>query len=191
MLTVVDERQDLRDRRVRARQRLHRAQPFGKNARSVEQFLVERPHRGQPLSRELATLHADDVEAFETGVLTVDEAERNHVTANPADSADHHLRSYPRELMHRGQPADENEIADFAVTAKRRRGREDHVVTDLAIVTDMAAIHEIAAVADTGDAAAGDAAGTHGNLLADGAALADLKSCQFSTIVHDLRRRAQ
>src|ERR1700761_9035153 len=62
MLAVVDERQDLRDRRVCARQRLHRAQPFGKNARSVEQFLVERTHRGQPLARELATLHADDIE---------------------------------------------------------------------------------------------------------------------------------
>src|ERR1700721_4806694 len=174
MLIVIDERQDLRDRGVRARQRLNRAQPFGKNARSVEQFLVERTHRGQPLSRELAALHADDVEAFETGVLTVDQAERNHVTANPADSADHHLWSYPRELMHRGQPADENEIADFAVTAKRRRSREDHVVTNLAIVTDMAAIHEIPAVAATGDAASGHGPGVHGHRFPDGAALTDL-----------------
>src|ERR1700731_4277139 len=119
MLAVVDEGQDFRDRGVRARQRLHRAQPFGKNARSMKQLLIERTHRGQPFSRELSALHADDVEAFETGVLTVDEAERNHVTANSADSADHHLRSDPCELMHRGQSADENEITDFAMAAKR------------------------------------------------------------------------
>ena len=191
MLAVVDECQNLRDRGVGACQRLHRAQPFGKNARSVEQFLVERTHRGQPLARELATLHADDIEAFETGVLTVNEAEWNHITANPADSADHHLGSYPGELMHRGQPADENKIADFAMTAKRCRSREDHVVADLAIVTDMATIHEIAAVADTGDAASGHGPGVHGHRFPDDAALTDLKPRQFAAIAQGLWRGAQ
>src|ERR1700722_2577177 len=122
MLALVDESQDFRDRRIRGRQRLHRTQPFGKNAGSVEQLLIERANRGQPFARELATLHADDVEAFEAGGLAGDKAERNHVAANPADSADHYLRTYSRELMHRRQTADENKITDLAVTAKCRRG---------------------------------------------------------------------
>src|ERR1700731_446657 len=57
MLAVADECQDLRDCRIRARQRLHVASPFGKNPRSVEQLLIERAYRPPPLSRELATLH--------------------------------------------------------------------------------------------------------------------------------------
>src|ERR1700761_7211022 len=93
--------------------------------------------------------------------------------------------------MHCGQPADENKIADFAVTAKRRRGREDHVVANLAIVTDMAAIHEITAVTDTGDAASGHGPGVHGNRFPDGAALTDLKPGQFAAIAQGLRRCAQ
>ena len=93
----------------------------------------------------------------------------------PQSAADHHLRADARELMHGGQPADENEIADLAMAAQRRRGRKNHVVADLAVVADMAAIHEVAAIADAGDAAAGRGAGVHGRLLTDGAALADLE----------------
>src|SRR5580692_4504424 len=169
MLALVDERQDFRDRRIRARQRLHRTQPFSKNAGAVEQLLIERANRSQPFAREFATLHTDDVEAFEAGVLAVDKAERNHVAANPTDSADHHLRSYSRELMHRRQTADENKVTDLAMTAKCRRGCEDHVVADLAIVTHMAAVHEVAAIADSGDATTDHAPGVHRYRFPDGA----------------------
>ena len=93
--------------------------------------------------------------------------------------------------MHRRQAADEDKIADLAMAAQRRRGREDDVVADLAVMTDMAAIHEISAVADPGNAAAGDRAGVHRHLLADGAALADLEPGQFAAIAQRLRRRAQ
>ncbi len=136
-----------------AAKRLHRVQPFGKDARSVEQLLIERPHRREALARELTPLHADDVEAFEARILAVHEPERNHVTAHAADAADHHLWPDPRELMHRRQAADENKIADLAVAAQGRRRREDHVVADLAVVTDMGAIHEVAAIADARDPA--------------------------------------
>ena len=145
MLAVADEGEDFRDRGILGRQRLHRVQPFGKDAGAVKQLLIERAYGRQPLLGELAALHADDVEAFEAGILAVDEAERNDVAAHAADAADHHLRPDPRELMHRRQPADEDEIADLAMAAQRRRGREDHVVADLAIMTDMAAVHEVAA----------------------------------------------
>ena len=67
---------------------------------------------------------------FQCCILAVDEAERDDVAAHAADAADHRLRSDPRELMHGRQPADEDEIADLAVTAERGRGREDHVVAD-------------------------------------------------------------
>src|SRR5713226_3110714 len=115
VLAVADEGQDFRDRGILSRQRLHRIQTLGENAGAVKQLLIKRSHRGEPLARELAALHADDVETFEARILTVDEAERNDVAANAADSANHHLRPDPRELMHRGQPADKNKIADLAV----------------------------------------------------------------------------
>src|SRR4029077_16685598 len=117
--------------------------------------------------------------------------ERNDVAANAADPTDHHLRPYPRELMHRRQSADEDEIADLAMAAKCRRGRENHVVADLAVVTDMAAIHEIAALANPRNAAAAHGAGVHGHGFADGAARTDLKLGEFAAIGQRLRRRAQ
>ena len=120
MLAVADEGEDFGDRRIFCGERLHRVQPLGKDAGTVKQLLVERAHRRQPLPGELAALHADDVQPFEARILTVGEPEWNDVAAHAADAADHHLRSDPRELMHRGQPADEDEIADLAVTAERR-----------------------------------------------------------------------
>src|SRR6201999_2611150 len=107
--------------------------------------------------------------------LAVHEPERNHVAAHAADAADHHLWSDPRELMHRGQPADENKIADLAMAAQGSRGREDHVVADLAVVTDMGTIHEVTPVADAGEPTTLWAAAVHGHGLADGAAIPDLK----------------
>src|ERR1700693_2955898 len=100
MLAVADEGQDFRNRGIRAGQWLHLAQPLGKNNGSVKQLLIARAYPGKPLAREFTALHADDIEAFEAGVLAVDEAERNHVAANPADAANHHLRTDPRELVH-------------------------------------------------------------------------------------------
>ena len=100
MLAAADEGQDFRDRRIFAGQRLHRAQPFGEHARAMKQLLIERPDHGEPLAREFAAPHADNVETFEAGILAVDEAEGNDIAANAADAADHHLRSDPRELMH-------------------------------------------------------------------------------------------
>src|SRR5579863_7743739 len=99
MLGRADEGEDFRDRRILGRQRLQLAEPLGKPAGAMKQLLIERPHGGEPLAAELAALHADDVETLEGRILAVDEAERNHVAAYPADAADHHLRPDPRELM--------------------------------------------------------------------------------------------
>src|SRR6266853_995811 len=131
MLAVGDERQNFRDRGVLGRQGLHLAQPVGENAGTVKQLLIEGPYDGEPLAREIATLHADDVETLEAGILAVDEAERDHVAADAADAADHHLRPDPGELMHCGQPPYENKIADLAVTTECGRSRKDHIVADL------------------------------------------------------------
>src|SRR6266403_1380257 len=191
MLAVGDEGQNFRDRGILGRQRLHLAQPFGENAWSVKQLLIERPYDGQTFARELATLHADDVETLEAGILAVDEAERDHVAADAADAADHHLRPDPGELMHCGQPAYENKIADLAVAAERGRGRKDNVIADFAVMTDMAAVHEISAITDASNAASTDGAGVHGHLFPDGAGPADLKPGEFAAIAQRLRRRAE
>ncbi len=93
--------------------------PFGENAGAVKQLLIERRAPSRAVPGELAALHADDVESLEARILAVDEPKRNDVAAHAANAADHHLRTDPRELMHRRQPADEDEIADFAVAAER------------------------------------------------------------------------
>src|SRR6266702_3380479 len=82
MLPVGDEGQNFRDRGVLGGQRLHLVQPFGKDAWSVKQLLIEGPYDCQSFAREIATLHADDVETLEAGILAVDEAERDHVVAD-------------------------------------------------------------------------------------------------------------
>src|SRR6202451_2004847 len=121
MLVVGDEGQDFGDRGVLGRHRLHCVQPLGEDAGSVKQFLIKRPHGGEPRAGELAPAHADDVEPFQSGVLAVDEAERDHVAADAADAADNHLRPDPRELVYRREAADEDKIADLAMAAEGRR----------------------------------------------------------------------
>ena len=188
VLALADEGEDLRNRRVLGRAAAPRS-GARKDAGSVKQLLIERRTVASRSRVNLRRFMPMMLRPSNAGILAVDEAERNHVAAHAADAADHHLRPDPRELMHRRQPADEDEIADLAMAAERRRGRKDHVVADLAVVTDMAAVHEISAIADPGNAAAGDGAGVHGHLFPDGAALADLKPGQFAAIAQGLRRR--
>src|SRR6185437_16252874 len=67
MLGFADKAQNLRDRRIFVCQGLHRSEPFREDARSMKQLLIERAHHSEPLAGELASFHADDIEAFETG----------------------------------------------------------------------------------------------------------------------------
>src|SRR6185437_2381141 len=129
MLGFADEGQNLCDGRIFVCQRLHRGKPFREHARSVKQLLIERAHRGKPLARKLPSFHADDIEAFETGILAVDETERDHVAAH---AADHRLRSDPGQLVHGRQPSNIDEVADLAVTSERSRSGKDHIIADLA-----------------------------------------------------------
>src|SRR5262249_42275948 len=152
------------------------------DAGTMEELLIEGAHGRETLLGELAPLHADDVEAFEHGILAVDEAKRDHVAAHAADAADHHLRPDPGELVHGRQPADVDEIADLAVPAERRRRREDHVVADDAVVADMAVVHEVAAIADFSQAAALHGADIHGHAFAQGAARADLEPRRLALV---------
>src|SRR5438045_4714669 len=85
MLAVADEGKDFRNRLILRGKRLHQVQPFGKDARTVKQLLIESAHGGEPRLGEFAPLHANDVEAFEACILAVDEAERNDVAAHAAD----------------------------------------------------------------------------------------------------------
>src|SRR6185436_19077918 len=91
VFSLADEGEDLGNRRIRACERLHRAQSLSKNTRSKKQFLIERAYRGKPLAGEIASPHADNIESFKAGVLTVDKAERNDVVANAANAANHYL----------------------------------------------------------------------------------------------------
>src|ERR1700677_4216425 len=153
-LAVADKGQNFLNCRIFGRQRLHFIQPFRKNTRAVKQLFIERSERGKPLAGELATLHADDVESFEAGILAIDEPEWNHVTANPADAANHDLGADPGELMHRRKAADINEVSDLTMAAQSCRRREDDIVADQAIMTNVAVVHEIPASADSRETAA-------------------------------------
>src|SRR6185295_13480058 len=110
MLALADEVEDLGNRGVFARERLGRREPLGERAGAVEEFLVERLHGRAPLLGELPPLHPDEIEAFQRRILAVGEAERNDVVAHAREAADHHLRADARELMHRRQAADIDEI---------------------------------------------------------------------------------
>src|SRR3954464_8279258 len=55
---VVDEGEDLRERGILRGQGLHRVHPLAKVAGAENQFLIERPHLGQPFLGETAALHA-------------------------------------------------------------------------------------------------------------------------------------
>ena len=191
MPVCIDEGQDFRDRRIRPRQMPDLVQTLGKQARAMKQLLIKRPHNGQACVRELAALHAGDVEAGETSRLPGRNGKRDHVATHAANGANHCLLPDPDKLMGRRKITHGNKIADLAMAAQRGGSPEDHVVADLAVVTDMAAVHEVAAFADARNAASGDGACVHGGALPDGAALADLKPRQLTAITQGLRRRPQ
>src|ERR1700757_5448486 len=90
MLAVPDEGGDLRDSGILARERLHTREPGREDAGALKELLIEGADGRQPLAREIAPPHADDVEALEHGVLAVDQPERNDVAAHAANAADHH-----------------------------------------------------------------------------------------------------
>src|SRR5262249_30757671 len=148
-------------------------------------------NRRHPLAGKLASLHADDVEAFKHRMLAVDQAERDNVATHTANAANHHLRADPGELMHRGETPDVNEVADLTMAAERCGGREDYVVTDATIVADMGIVHEVSAFADAGDATAFGGPDVHGHALADRAASADFKPGRLVAIAEILRRPAE
>src|SRR5580692_2520054 len=190
-LAVADEGQNFPYCRVFGRQRLHLFQPFGKNAGAVKQLFIERPERGQPVAGELAALHADDVEPFEAGILSIDEPERNHVAANTANAANHHLRTDPGELMHRRKAADINEVSDLAMAAQSCRCSEDDIVADHAIMADVAVVHEIAASSDSREAATLFGSNIHRHAFAKAASLPDLQPGRLTAIAQILRRSAK
>src|SRR5215468_4820103 len=191
MLGFGNEGQNLRNRRIFRRHRLHGLQTLGKDAGAVKQLLIKRAHGGKALLGELPALHADDVEALEHGIMAVGEAERNDVAAHAANAADHHLRSDPRELVHGRQPADIDEVADLAVAAECGRGREDHVIADRAVMADMAVVHEKSAVADARQPTAFDRSDIHGDAFTNGAAIADLEPRRLALVAQILRRAAK
>src|SRR5260370_9825872 len=125
----------------------HLVQTIGKDARALTQLNLKRTYQREALAGKLAAFHADEIETGENSILPARKAIRDHVAAHAGESADHHLRTHPAELMHCRQAAHENKIADLAVPAERRRGRKNHVVADAAVVSAMAAIHEITAIA--------------------------------------------
>src|ERR1700736_4047555 len=191
MLAVANEGQNFRDRRIFGSQRLHRAQPLGKNARTVKQLLIERTYGSKPLAGKFAALHADDVETFEARVLAIDQTKGNHVAADAANAADHRLRSDPDELVNRRQAAHVDKIADLAMAAQRRRCREDDVVSDDTIMANMAVIHEITARADPRDAATLFRSDVHRHAFANGASLPDFEPGRLAAIAQVLRRSSK
>src|SRR5258707_7623477 len=159
MFSGIDESQDFRNRRICPRQMPHLVQPLGKDAGAVKQLLIKRSYHREALAGELAAFHADGVEAGESSVMATRKAKRDHIAAHAGESAYHHLRPDPAELMHGRQAADENKVADLGVAAQRRRRGKDDVIPYHAVVTHVAAIHEIAAIPDAGNTATADRPG--------------------------------
>src|SRR5262245_16539845 len=93
-----------------------------------------------------APAHADHVEADQIRERALDEAERNHVGAHPAQANHHRALPDTHELTHRGLAAEHDKVADRHVTAQHHVVGEDHVIADFAVEAHMGADHPPTAI---------------------------------------------
>ena len=132
MLDLGNERQNFGDRWILVCQMRHALESFGKHPGAMEQLLVERSNRSEPIAGEIAALHADDVEALKRRILAVDQAERITSPRTPQTPLPTCVRSAcagapPKAAMKTKSPISQWRPASPC--------REDDVVADLAIVT--------------------------------------------------------
>ena len=156
----------------------------GKLAGTEKKLLIGAAQIVNALTRKFAALHADNVEAGQSGIVAARQAEGNDVRAHAGERADHRVGADAAELMHGGQ-------ADHAMTAQRHAVREHDVVPDLAVMGDMAVCHEEAAVPDARHAAAVLGPEIHGNAFPDIAIGADDQAGLAAAVTRRLRRRAE
>ena len=121
-----------------------------------------------------------------------DHHERRHVLRDMALEAGHRMRADRAELVHAGQPADDDPVADVHVAGQRGVVGQDRVAADLHVVRDVHVGHDPVVVADARDAGVLRGAAVEGAELADRVAVADrpARSARRGTSCPAARRRA-
>ena len=165
--------------------------PLAKGADAEEQRLVDAAEQMNIGFGKAAPAHADDVQSHQFGKRTLDQAERDHIGAHPAQAHDHRAFADAHELAHSGLAAEYDEVADLHVATQHDVIGEGHIVADHAVVADMRTHHQKATVSHFCDAAAVFRSRVHRDALADVAVGADDQPGRTTAVLHGLRRRPQ
>ena len=157
---------------------------FGQRPFALEDFRNGKTQVVDRLRRKSAAFQSDDVDAFQ--ISERNQRKRNDVARDAAHAADHRVRSDARKLMHRGQSADDDVVADLDVSRQRRVVRHDHVAADVAVVRDVRADHEQPVVADDRDVSAVGRSRLHRRVFADRIVFADDQLALFILVLQVL-----
>jgi hypothetical protein len=142
---------------------------------------------GDVWRRYPGSLHADRVDANESGVIANAE-KRRHVLDDSFIS--HHQRepAHPDELVKPDISGEKNPIVYFAMPAHQGAVHQHAVVSDLAVMRHVRVGHEVVMTADPRDAMARDLRATmDGHVLAKDVEIANLGSRRFATVGQMLR----
>lgn len=114
----------------------------------------------------------------------------DHVRDDAREPADHRAAPEADMLMHRREPAHDDEILNHAMPREGGVVGHDHPVADDAVMGDMGGHHEEVVVAHHRAPAAALGAGAHGGVLADRVARADMQLGGLAAILQVLRHLA-
>src|SRR5471032_1662390 len=162
---------------------------FQRQAGTVDQ-LVGGADAVDLLAREAAPLQALDVDAVGLRRIAVQEHERRHVLRQAGAHADEGVRADLAELVHIGEAAHDDPVADFDVAGQLRVVREDRVAADLAVVRQVDVGRDPVVVAEPRHADVLHGAGVEGAEFADRVAVADFQTGRLAVPFLVLRRGA-
>src|SRR5471030_2024301 len=162
---------------------------FQRHAGAVDQF-VGGADAVDLLAREAAPFEALDVDAVGLRRIAVQEHIRRHVLRQAGAHADEGVRADLAELVHVGEAAHDDPVADFDVAGQLRVVREDGVAADLAIVRQVDVGRDPVVVAEPRHAGVLHGADVEGAEFADGVAVADFQARRLALPLHVLRRGA-
>src|SRR5471032_1055075 len=162
---------------------------FQRQAGTVDQ-LVGGADAVDLLAREAAPFQAFDVDAVGLRRIAVQEHIRRHVLRQAGAHADEGVRADLAELVHVGEAAHDDPVADFDVAGQLRVVREDGVAADLAVVRQVDVGRDPVVVAEPRHAGVLHGADVEGAEFADGVAVADFQTGRLALPLHVLRRGA-
>ena len=121
------------------------------------------------------------------GAVAHSEAIRDEVVREDGATAHKRATADADLLMHARIPRHTRAGANVAMAGERRRGREQHTISQNAVVRDVAMRHDKAVVSDGREATARCGAAAKVRILSDAAALSDNEQRRLSSVFEVLR----